>query len=236
MLHGWACNRRFWRRQFALLEGSNRVLALDFRGHGESSVPDSGFTLDRLAEDVHVLLHGLQLAPAVVIGHSMGGMVAQQLAITHPGDVRGLILVATAAADPEQHFISAQIANASRRAGFRAAFLESFPRWFLPASNSEIVSWVRSEMLATPERVALGLVKDYRHLDLRSRLPAINAPCLVIGASGDVSTPVTGSEVIARLIPGSELKIIEGAGHFVQLERPDEIDDAIRGFLRANGL
>ena len=120
--------------------------------------------------------------------------------------------------------------------GYRAAFLKSLPRWFVPASNPDMVEWVRSEMLATRERVALGLVESFRNLDLRSRLSEIGAPCLVICARGDVSTPVTGSEVIARLIPNAELKIVDGAGHFVQLERPDEVNDAIRGFLRAHDL
>ena len=236
LLHGWACNRRFWRRQIAHLESSHRVLALDFRGHGESGALNSSCTIDQLAEDVHVLLGRLQLSPAVIIGHSMGGMVAQQLAIEHPGDVSGLVLVTTMASDPDHHLISARIADRSRNTGYRAAFLESFPRWFVPGSDPKIVDWVRTEMLATPEPVALGLVSHYRHLDLRSRLPSIGVPCLVIGARGDASTPATNSEAIARLIPGAELRIIDGAGHFVQLERPDEVDDAIQGFLRAHDL
>ena len=93
------------------------------------------------------------------------------------------------------------------------------------------MSWVRDQMLQTPEEVALSLVDSYRDLDLRSRLPSINLRTLVIGARDDTSTPSTASEVIAGSIPEARCIEIDGAGHFVQLERPDEVNDAIREFV-----
>ena len=78
LLHGWMCSRRFWREQVPLLSRPNRVLALDFRGHGKSEVSEGGYTIEQLAEDVHAVMRALNATPAVLVGHFMGGMVAQQ--------------------------------------------------------------------------------------------------------------------------------------------------------------
>ena len=91
-------------------------------------------------------------------------------------------------------------------------------------------------MLRTPEQVALGLARAYRGLELRDGLPRVATLTLVIGAEGDASTPELRSREIARPIPGARLAIVKGAGHFVQLERPNEVNQAIREFLLEHGL
>lgn len=235
-LHCWGCSRRFWSEQVSYFTDSHTVIALDFRGHGESDMPDSGYTLGRLAADVHEVLLGLDLAPAIVVGHSMGGMVAQQLAIDYHEDVRALVLVATTSADPDNTLISAKIADETPRLGYVNALTKTFPLWFLPDADESIVRWTRDEMQRVPENVTLELVSDYLGLDFRPELPGIQATTLVIAARGDASTPVAGSKVIANLISDSELVVIEGVGHFVQLERPAEVNAAIRRFLSAQGF
>jgi len=234
LLHGWMCNRGFWREQVGPLSASHRVLALDFRGHGGSEVTDPGYTLDRLAEDVHEAMRALDATPAVVVGHSMGGMVAQRLAAVHPGKLTALVLVTTTAA-ADRSLISRRIRDDTPAEGFRAALLRHFPGWFLPTSDHELAEWVRSEMLRTPEHVALSLVDDYADVDLRPGLPHIQVPTLVIGATGDASTPPLMSEEIARLVPGATLAVIDGAGHFVQLERPREVNQALLEFFHSDG-
>ena len=157
LIHGWACNRRFWKEQIPALARSHRVLALDLRGHGDSEVPDHGYTLSQLAEDVHTLIGDIGLGPVTVVGHSMGGMVAQEMALSYPDDLSALVLVATTAADPEHTLISKRIADNARELGFRAAFLREFPGWFSPNASRELVEWAKEQMLLTPERVALDL-------------------------------------------------------------------------------
>ncbi len=235
-LHCWGCSRSFWHEQASYFADSHRVLTLDFRGHGDSSVPNGGYTLRQLASDVHEVLVGLETVPTVVVGHSMGGIVAQRLAIDHPEAVQALVLVATTSADPDDSLVSAKVADESDEVGYVAALRKNFRRWFLHTSDESVLQWTQTEMLRTPSRVTLGLVDDYRGLDIRPRLPDIKMPTLVIGARGDVSTPVTSSELMAELIPDSELIIIDGAGHFVQLERPQEVNLAIQRFLSARGL
>ena len=236
LLHGWTCNRRFWREQVAALQCVHRLLALDLRGHGDSGVPDRGYTLERLAEDVHEVIERLAIGPAVMVGHSMGGMVAQQLAFCHPEDVSGLVLVATVAADPDAGLVSRRIAAEAAAEDYRTAFLNHFPAWFPVGADPCLVEWTRSEMLRVPERVAISLVRAYQDLDFRPRLRDLRVPTLVIGAGGDSSTPVDRSREIACLVPGAVLVVIEGARHFVQLERPGEVNEAIMKFLSERGL
>ena len=183
LLHGWTCNRLFWREQTSFLARDHCVLAPDFRGHGQSCVPREGYTLERLAEDVHILMHDLGMWPGVIVGHSMGGMVAQQLAASHPEDLSGLVLVATASSDPQGTLLSRRIAAEAPVAGYRTAFLRYFPGWFLPEADPHLVEWAKSEMLRTPESVALSLVRAYQDLDFRTRLGEIRTPTLVIGAT-----------------------------------------------------
>ena len=236
LLHGWTCNRRFWREQIAALQHDHRPLPLDFRGHGDSGVPDCGYTLERLAEDVHEVVERLAVGPAVIVGHSMGGMVAQQLAIYHPEDLSGLVLITTVAADPDASLISRRITAEAVAVDYRTAFLRHFPAWFPEGADPDLVEWTKSEMLRTPERVAVSLVRAYQDLDFRPRLRDLRVPTLVIGARGDSSTPVDRSREIAYLVPGATLAVIEGAGHFVQLERPREVNRAILKFLSEHGL
>jgi pimeloyl-ACP methyl ester carboxylesterase len=235
-LHCWSCSQSFWREQVSYFANSYTVLTLDFRGHGNSSVPDDGYTLTQLATDVHELLSELDLSQAIAVGHSMGGMVAQRWTIDYPDDMGGLVLVATTSADPDNTLISAQVADETPKLGYATALTKNFPRWFSPDADATMIEWTRTEMLRAPEQVALGLVNDYRGLDFRSELPVIDVPTLVIAAKGDASTPVTASEIMARLIPDSELVVVDGAGHFVQLERPDEVNTAIQQFLLNRGL
>ena len=236
LLHGWCCNRRFWRAQIPALARACRVLALDFRGHGESDAPGHGYTLERLAEDIYAAMAGVGVLPATLVGHSMGGMVAQRLALNHPDSVSTLVLVATTAADPDDTLLSKRILEDTPALAYAESFARHVPGWFSADGNPELSRWVKTQMVRVPERVALALVRDYKNLDYRRELPSVRVPTLVIGATSDVSTPAVRSGELAALIPKSELLIIEGAGHFVQLERPQEVNAALSAFLSKHGV
>lgn len=236
LLHGWSCNQKFWKNQIGPLSKDHQVFAPDFRGHGLSEVPDDGYTLAGLAEDIHLMIENLNLPPTVVIGHSMGGMVAQQLAITHPNDVSALGLIATVASDPKHELVSARIEAQTPEIGYLDALTRHFPTWFSENATSGMREWSRAQMTKTPERVALAMTKDYKNLDFREELPKLRIPTLVVGASFDYSTTVIRSEEIANLIPNAKLVVIPNSGHFVQLEQPDKISQIISTFIREFSL
>ncbi len=236
LLHGWMCNRTFWKEQIEFLSKTHRVLAPDFRGHGGSGSPEVGYTMERLAEDVYNLLMELGLKKVVVVGHSMGGMVAQQLCVQHMECVSGLILVTTIAADVEDQLISKRIEAESGTMGFREAFMQYFDGWFGTETDRRVVDGVRKKMLQTPEHVGLSLVHSYRRFDLRVHLPTFRMPTLVVGAGADASAVPVESQMLADLIPGARLAMIERCGHFPMVEMPQALNQLLGEFLETNGL
>lgn len=229
--HCWAGNRRFWKEQIPFLQKNHTVLALDFRGHGKSDVPGGGYTLEQLAEDAHQVMQGVAVGLAAVVGHSMGGMVAQQLYIRHSNDVSCLILIATTSADPDDNLTSKRVKDATPQIGYENAFRQHTSAWFTPQSDPDLVKWLYSQMLRTPQEATLALVESFRRLDFRSELPTFHVPTLVIGAEGDGTTPPIRSEEMAKLIPGARLIVIDRVGHFGQFESTKEVNQAIGDFL-----
>ncbi len=233
LLHGWMCNRGFWAATVRALADDFHVFALDCRGHGESARPARGYTIADLASDVHDFVMHKRLGPVTVIGHSMGGMVAQQLAVAYPGAMQALGLITTVAADPDHQLISQKIIRDCEHVGFAAAFDRHFPGWFGPAADRRVVAWVKAQMLLTDPAVAVQLARDYRAFDLRDRLAQINVPTLVVAGSDDQSAAPVQSAALADLIPGARLTTLAPIGHFPMLETPDELAAALNEFLHA---
>ena len=238
LLHGWMCNRSFWRETVKpLVSHGFRCLRLDFRGHGDSEIPDSGYSIPQLAEDVASALESLGVRSTILVGHSMGGMVAQQLCLDRPDLVGKLVLVATIAADRGNRLISKRIEVECADWGFRPAFNKHFPDWFSFHADPTRVAWARREMLRTPQRVALDLVRSYRRFDLTRRLGEIKVPALVIGCRSDDSAIPEESRILARKIPGASLEGLDECGHFPMLEHPEKLSQMLLSFAagRADG-
>jgi 3-oxoadipate enol-lactonase len=235
-MHGWMCNRQFWKKQIDAFSQTHQVVATDFRGQGESDVPEGGYGLGQLADDVFAVMSKLGIERTVVVGHSMGGMTAQEFCKRYMKHVSGLVLVTTIAADLEDRLISKRIERESKTLGFREAFLKYFDGWFAPDTDRTIVDWVREEMLKTPEKVGLDLVRAYSRFDLRADLPNFQVPCIVIGARADASAVPVESETLAKLIPDARLVMIEDCGHFPMLEKPEDFKTILDEFLSAHTL
>ena len=231
LLHGWMCNSAFWRTTVASLsEAGFRCLCLDFRGHGNSETPASGYSVEQLSADVGGALDALGVGSAMLVGHSMGGMVAQKLCLDRPDLIERVALVATIAADRSDQLISKRIEAEAGMVGFRAAFDKQFPAWFSPQAEPSLVAWASRQMLQTPERVALALVRSYRHFDLTQRLGEIGVPALVIGCFSDDSAVPEESRILARRIKRARLEEIDRCGHFPMLERPGLLSQMLLRF------
>ena len=233
-LHGWMCNRSFWQRQCRELAGRNfRCLAVDFRGHGDSDAPAGGYSIKQLAADLSAAMAALEFGPAVVVGHSMGGMVAQRFCLERPQQTAALVLVATIASDAEDRLISKRIASDATRMGFQRAFDRHFDAWFAPGAPESVRGWVKTQMRSTPEDLGRALVGAYGRFDLTRRLGEIRRPTLVIGTRSDDSAPPCQSRRLAELIPGAHLALIEDCGHFPMLEKPEQLSRKLLPFLKA---
>ena len=237
LLHGYPFNRSLWRNQVAALQKDHRVIVPDLRGHGQSAVVPGPATMELMAADVAGLLDNLSIANATIGGLSMGGYVALAFYRQFPNRVRSMILAATRAqGDNAEAKQNREVqATKARREGMEGIADTLLPKMLTAETvtkRPEIVKHLRGMMASTnPEGAAAALQGMAIRQDQTSFLTSITAPTLILVGREDAITPPSDAELMHREIYGSRLEIIEGAGHVVNLERPEEFNAAITKFL-----
>ena len=249
--HGVLLSARTWVRQFQTWpELGFRVVAFDHRGHGGSTVGESGHAIEHLAQDVRVLLSVLDRSDVTLVGHSMGGFAAQAFALRFPElakeHLRGLVLLSTTSRTP----LSSRIPMARRlmttiaRGGPDAQRVLSRPDLGFALTRvglgrgacAEQVEFTRRMLIETDPGEARDAVLSLLDFDLTSELAAIDTPTLVVAGGADLLTPSWEARRTARAIPGARLEIIAGGGHMLMLERPAELADLVLDFARNCGV
>jgi 3-oxoadipate enol-lactonase len=213
-----------------------RVLTCDLRGSGRARALEPGSTLRDLAADVAELLAALDVGPLPVIGRSMGGMVAQELALLAPDQLEVMVLASsTAYADAHLAEIFRLLADMSS-AGIPAELRHrSSLLWALgPAALAERES-VRRYLEARvhndrPRDYAIQALACAAH-DTRARLRSVEIPTLVLAGSEDRFMPARHALGLARALPHAELRFVPGAGHLAYLEEPELFAEAVFEFL-----
>lgn len=224
LIHGAGGNHLVWPAALRRLPGA-AVYALDLPGHGRSS----GAGRERVEEyacDVVSLMDGLGLAQAVLVGHSMGGAVAQMVALEYPERVAGLALVGTGA----RLRVAPAILEGIEENFVQVVSLLDAWGWGAGA-DPRLVAAGRRMMLRAEPRVLLGDFRACDHFDVRERVGEIRAPTAVITGAEDVMTPPKYGQWLAERIPGAHFVLVPGAGHMVMLERPAEVAAAIQPLL-----
>ncbi len=250
LVHGVTLSVATWTPQLRALAGRHRVIAVDQRGHGQSIAGEDGYSMDRLADDLAEVLVALDVTDAVLVGHSMGGMVAQLMSVRHPDvlhrRVAGLALVATAAGPLVPGLGGAALAellagavgrglHRAERRGKGIFFSDDQSAWVTRASfgsrpSPADVELARSMISAMPPAALAGLIGPLLAFDVRHRIRRIDRPTLIVVGTRDVLTPPRMSRALHELIAGSELVVIPGCGHMVMLERPDLLDELLHRF------
>ena len=239
LLHGYPFNRSLWNEQVSALNNSYRVITPDLRGLGESEATEGPATMNRMAQDVALLLDHLEISRAVIGGLSMGGYVALAFYKQFPSRVRSLILADTRAqADTEEgkqtRLQQAEKALAEGMAGIADSML---PKLLTPETVSkrpELVKRVRDMMLKTkPEGAAGALLGMAERDDQTPLLSQISCPALILVGREDPITPVADSEKMHREIAGSRLVVLDNAAHVSNLERTEQFNDELLRFLKA---
>ena len=212
----------------------------DNRGAGRSHAPWRPTSIPELAGDAVRLLDALQLDSAHVYGLSMGGMIAQEIAIRFPDRVRGLVLGATSHGGPRAVLPSPRIASALVSRGAPAAVrAELVARaLFTPGFREREPELVRTYLglLGAHRASARGLLSHLAasaYHDTRARLGSITAPTLVLHGELDELTPVANARQLAAGIPYATLSVIPDAGHAYLVERPEAAHAAFTGWLGA---
>ena len=234
LLHPIGLDSVWWQPFAEQLAPRFSAVAPDFRGHGGSAPVRGELELTDLADDAAGLLRALGLAPSQVVGLSMGGMVAQYLAIRHPDVVRSLVLLGTACTLPDearkQMVARGEIA---RRDGMGAVLGATLERWFTPAAlTSELAKRCEKRLLEDDVESWAASWRAISRLDALPLLGRIKAPTLVVTGDRDLSTPPAAAKAIADNIPGAALTIIEGAPHMGPFEFPGTYLAPVVAFLQ----
>lgn len=191
-----------WALQVKDLKRHFQVVRFDNRGTGFSDAPAGPYTMEQMAEDAAALLDHLRIRRAHVVGVSMGGMIAQHLALLHPERVNRMVLIST-------------------NAGFtRPEFLEVL-RWLARSPAAD--RW--------PLRGFMGQLGAIAEHDTRKRLKKIEAPTLVMAGRNDSLTPVRYAEELAGGIPGAELAVVPGTAHLMIVQRWRDVNRRVIDFL-----
>lgn len=228
-----------WAVQLTHFSQSYRNLAPDARGVGQSDAPQGPYTTRQMAGDALAVLDTLELRRVHVVGLSLGGAVAQELALSHPERVRSLALLSTfAAQDPRSRALlqawralypvaitTQELREAWEKQAYAWLFTERF--WRSEANVRAALRFAQAQPLQPP-RGFLGQVDAALAHDARARLPGLEVPTLVIHGALDQLSPVSNGEELARLIPGAELRVIPDAGHAANLESQRVVNTALR--------
>jgi pimeloyl-ACP methyl ester carboxylesterase len=229
-----------WAVQLAHFGRMVRSIAPDSRGVGKSDAPAGPYTTAGLAEDAIAVLEAHGVDRAHVVGLSLGGAVAQELALRAPGRVRSLALLGSFAVQAPRSVAllrawRALYPIAAQSPALREAWeLQSYAwlftdRFWRSESNVRAALRFASTQPLQPASGFLGQVDAALSHDARARLPSLRLPALVIHGAQDQLSPLAAGEELAALIPGAELVVVPDVGHAVNLEGQRAVNSALRG-------
>lgn len=239
LVAGLASDSMSWLPVWSALDARHRVIAPDNRGAGRTRPQDAPASIDAMADDCAALLAHLAIGRAAVLGHSMGGFVAQRLALRHPALVERLVLVATGSrASPAnvarfRDLADRLDAGEDPARWFRRLFDVIFTRRFLadPANVDAATRWALDYPYPQSPRAFRRQVDAIAAFDGEPGLPRIAVPTLVLAGSEDALFPLDETRAFAGRIPGARFEAIDGAAHAVHTERPEAFVDAIARFV-----
>lgn len=214
------------------------VYALDLRGHGQSSrAPDQVYTHRSFADDIEAFMHALNIEKAVIVGHSMGGLIAHMFAVAHPDRVEALVLMATAATmagHPIIDELKPVVQSIPKDAPAPVEFVVEFQAsTSLDVVAPSVLYRYVAESLQLEGGVWQSALDGMEAEDHRSQLPTVTAPTLVLWGDQDSVFARKEQDELIGLLPNAQLIVYPGAGHALNAERPAETVADMRAFLEA---
>lgn len=231
LIHGWTCDRTFWDDQVRALQGNYRVIALDLPGHGASG-PAPDYSMKRFARAVEAVLREEKIAQAVLASHSMGGAVMLEFARLCPEKVLGIIAVDAFFPGAEAAKGLAALAARFDGPGARQAREEMMRSMFTAATGPEVQRKILDVMLGAPAETAAGAMRGLADPAVW-RQDSIAVPFIEITTAGNTMFTL---EAVRTRFPRAELVRVPGAGHFLHMEKPAEVNRIMLAWLKAQGL
>jgi non-heme chloroperoxidase len=238
-LHGYSDAWTSFARVLPLLPTRLHAFALDQRGHGDSDRPRAGYAMRDLASDVVAFMDAKGIARATVVGHSMGSLVAQQVALAAPARVERLVLVGSATSARKvvgvQELAAAVRAFPDPDAPAPLDFVRDFQTSTVnrPVPAAFMTDTVIAASRKLPARVWRALLDGMLATDVATGLGALHIPTLLVWGDRDAYFPRSEQDALLRLIPGARLQVYAGTGHTPQWEQPAEFARDVARFVAA---
>jgi pimeloyl-ACP methyl ester carboxylesterase len=227
LVHGWCCDGSSWRYQSTELSCAYRVVVIDLPGHGKSGPASNGLSMSAFANAIQAVRADVTTDRIVLVGHSMGAIVIREYALDYPEYVAGLV-----AADGPldvRKLSSWNVGSSQMVADSRKGLIN---RMFGPFTTEALRAEITEMMLSTPASAAIGVSNALRNCIDRSH-ELITTPALTIYAG----IPLFGQDLATKeVLPEWESLQIPGTGHFVMMERPQDFNRILAGFLRSRAV
>jgi pimeloyl-ACP methyl ester carboxylesterase len=224
-LHSFGGSISHWEKQLDYLGENNRVIALDFRGHGKSQLPaDSNYTAEALAQDISAVVDSLKLSRFVLVGHSMGGVAAIAYAGVHSERVAGLVLAGTPGKIPTEQ--SRAIIQSLESEAYQQV-MDDYMKQLLTNARPEVDSVVTRDFKSVSRDASIRIIKAMFAFDPLP-LKSYKGPVLIISSSRENMQPNS----LHNFVPEMDSKTMEGTSHWMQLDKPEEFNKLLDDFLK----
>ena len=234
LIHGLGSSSRDWEKQIEPFARSYQVITFDLRGHGRSSKPSGPYSVRMFAEDTAELIRALGIAPLHVIGISMGGMVAFELAVNYPEFLQSLTIVNSY---PEmrvetlrEHIMLWRRYLLLELLGMRGTGVMLGRHLFPYPEQSELRKLFVQHWAENDKRAYRNSLHALANWDVEAHIGEINCPTLIVASDQDY-LPLEEKRAYAEKIPNAKLVVIENARHAVTAERPEQFNMEVRKFL-----
>lgn len=232
-LHALGTGAVIWDSVLPLLPGGLRLVTIDLRGHGDSDSPKAPYSMGALVRDVEEVLDSLHIRDAIMVGVSLGGMIAQGLAVKRLDQIRGLVLCNTATRfgqAAQWDSLAAEIAEK----GTAPMCARTMQNWFTKEwlEQEKHRAW-RDRFLAISTDAMLGHIAAIKGTDFYTPTSGLRLALLAIAGSEDRMVPPDMTREISEIVPGAQFKIIRKSGHLPPVDQPKEFAACLSAFLIA---
>jgi len=236
LVHGVGASLRSWDDVCGVLTSDFDIIRLDLRGHGSSAPIRGGYSIDKFAADVVAIMDEAGVTKADLVGFSLGGLIAQNLAVGWPERFNRVVLLSAVAGRTaeERNKVVARL-DMIRQGGIETILGAAHDRWFTEAfvrARPEIIEQRMAELRQVDIESYLEAYRVFGQTELVETLPSISHPTLLMTGELDQGSNVRMAETMHRLIPNSELRILPGLKHSVLVEASVQISGHIREFLK----
>ena len=232
-LHGITDSWHSFESTLPHLPKSLRAFAITQRGHGHSFKPDAAYQMKDFAADIAAFIKAKHLGQAVIVGHSMGGLVAQQLALDYPHLIKAIVIVDSDASfidNPGMPEFLNEVTQLTDPVAFE--FADAFQKSTLSRPiDSAYYQLLVGESLKVPAHVWREAMQQTLYANFTSQLPMIQKPTLIFWGSKDSICPHKDQEILQKGIQGSKLIVYEGVGHALHWEEPERFVKDLVSFI-----